>query len=294
MPTTFGQYYHRFFSALLKDVLLLWRAQVIGVILAFAILLLQIHYGVIPKTLTFQAVMSLVWPYGILLLGLIAVSAMRIPVLLDRKRQQEVESVRSEKEILSSELVEQKKSSEDKNSGQVRALQEKIRELEDAARINAASQLVDLSVSLRTEQLPKAILMGTGQDSFGQSFQVHVSEMTLLIYNHGEKPVVLRGCKLWKLHATQQIREISLHEVATSSAPVYVNVTEPLVRVISDSPTLNFSSLQGKYSIRIVITYRQGSTMQDAEPRDFQLICKPWKGTGTLRIDANEIPVQQS
>jgi hypothetical protein len=163
-----------------------------------------------------------------------------------------------------------------------------------ATKADTAGQLVNLSLSLRTEETPQAILMGTGRDSLGQPFQVHVTEMTLLIYSHGDKPVVLRRCKLWKLHATEQIREIPLHEVATLTSPVCVNVTEPLVRVISESPTLDFTSLQGKYTIRIVITYCQGVTTEDAEPRDFQLVCKPWRGSGTLRIDANEIPAQQS
>lgn len=191
-------------------------------------------------------------------------------------------------------LNDQRKSAKDRESEQVKALQNRVLELEEAARIDVELQKVNLSLSLKTEDTPKAILMGTGQDSSGQPFQVHVTEMTLLIYNHGEKPVVLRGCKLWKLHATQQTREISLHGVATSATPVYVDVTEPLVRTISDNPTLNFVSLQGKYTVRIMVMHCQGATTISAQPRDFQITCKPWRGSGTLRIEASEIPTEQS
>ena len=63
----------------------------IGVLLAFAIVLLQIHYGLIPKTLTVQAVLSVGWPYAVLLFILIVIPLARTPFILDEKRQEEDE-----------------------------------------------------------------------------------------------------------------------------------------------------------------------------------------------------------
>ncbi len=212
---------------------------------------------------------------------------------IDRKRQEELETVRSSNENLSRELAEQKKSAGDRESAQVKTLQERVNQLETIVESEKKHRQVNISVSLKTEERPKAILMGTGQDSSGQPFQAHVTEMSLLVYNQGEKSVVLRACKLWKLHATGATQQLPLHNVATLDAPVCVELTEPLLRAISGGPPFNFTSLQGEYTVRIVITYCEGSTLEDAQPKDFQLTCKPWRGGGTLRIDANEVPVEQ-
>lgn len=151
-----------------------------------------------------------------------------------------------------------------------------------------------LSVSLRTEKTPRAIGMGSSQDVNSQRIEVRVTEITLLIYNHGEKPVVVRGCKLWELHAIEAIQDFELHGVVTSDVPKEADITELLLRTISGKSTLNFSSLQGKHTVRVVIKYSDGSTHKEAEPQNFQVICGRWMGGPTLRIDAHEIIDQQS
>ncbi len=161
-------------------------------------------------------------------------------------------------ENLSAEFKAKLTQQAESHTSQIDKLKTEVASLHESAQADRERRLVNLSLSIRTEELPHPIMMGTGQDSFGQPFQVHVTVMTLLIYNHGKKPVVLRECNLWKIHSTQQTK-IPLHGVVTSAAPVCVDITEQLVRTISDTSTLNFTSLQGKYTVRIVITYCEGS-----------------------------------
>jgi FtsZ-binding cell division protein ZapB len=153
---------------------------------------------------------------------------------------------------------------------------------------------VRLSLSLKTEERLRPILTRPTQDSFGAPNYVHVSEMTLLIYNHGERPVAPRGCKIWKLHATEATQELPIHGVVTSAAPMPVDITVPLLHAISGNKPIDFASLQGKCSLRIVVAYSEGSVHKDAEPRDFELSCKPWRGGMTLRIEAIEVTSEQS
>lgn len=192
------------------------------------------------------------------------------------------------------DAAEKMAKSEVNHESEITRRDSQIEDLKRTVESLKAQRQVSLSISLKTGEKPKAILMGSSQDASGQPIQAYVSEMTLLIYNHGERPVVLRGCKLWKLHATESIQEFTLHDVVTSSAPSCVDITEPVLRAISGSKTFNFVSLQGKYSVRIVIAYSQGLSVEDARPHDFQLSCRPWRGGTTLRIDANEITQEQS
>lgn len=83
------RYYRRFFPALGRDLPGLGKGQMIGAILAMAILLLQIHYGVIPHALTRQAILSFAWPYLVLLVLLALISAVKTPLTLDQAREKE-------------------------------------------------------------------------------------------------------------------------------------------------------------------------------------------------------------
>lgn len=232
----------------------------IGVILAFAIVLLQIHYGLIPKTLTVQAVLSVAWPYAVLLFILIIIPVVRTPVILDRRRQQETEVIASEKENLSKELAEQR-----------------VRKIKLSASLKTGGGFADafMTISSRFSAQPLT--------------HIAVSNATLVIYNHGEKPVRLMGYKLWKLNAVEKVLECPLHEMLGPYPPINIDVTGPLVQVISGQAQPNFESVPGEYKIRFEVSFRQESDQPESQTFDFHLTCQREKGGLTLKLSANEI-----
>jgi len=83
-------YYKRWFIRFVKDLLRLGVSQVIGLLLALAILLLQIHGGLIPPNLSGPALESVLLPYLLVLVALLILSAAHAPVTLDRERAAEL------------------------------------------------------------------------------------------------------------------------------------------------------------------------------------------------------------
>jgi len=85
-PVTYREYYSRWIRAFRLDLLRLGKKEMIGAVLAVLILAFQWYYGFIPQDHGWQAVKSLGWPYLLLLIGLLVVSAIRAPVCVDRDR----------------------------------------------------------------------------------------------------------------------------------------------------------------------------------------------------------------
>ena len=59
----------------------------ISVFVSVGILALQVHYGVIPSSLTLVAIKSAGWPYGLLIIGLGLLCAICVPAQLDHERR---------------------------------------------------------------------------------------------------------------------------------------------------------------------------------------------------------------
>jgi hypothetical protein len=174
---------------------------------------------------------------------------------------------------------------------QTRVIDELKAKVEELSK-SAQRDVVRLSVSIRTEKTIKVIPMRLSE-SGGQSVIAHVSNLTLLVYNHRQEPVVLRACKLWKLHATEGPLEVPIHEVVTSDAPKSADIVEPLLQTLFPRQNLNFSSLAGRCQIRLVLAYSEGGAPKDDSPRDFEIICKQIGGA-TVLITAAEITGAQS
>jgi len=68
----------------------------IGVLLAFAILLCQIHFGVIPKDLTARNFVSIALPYAVLLGVVVILAIVNAPVKLDATRENECSGLRKQ------------------------------------------------------------------------------------------------------------------------------------------------------------------------------------------------------
>jgi hypothetical protein len=174
-------------------------------------------------------------------------------------------------------------------SEKIKSLEAGIKELETTAKAAADRQKVKLSVSLKTEATPKPILMKISSQFSAQQFApIYVPEMTLVIYNQGEKPVRLRKYKLWKLAAVEPSQENNLHGMVGPSAPENVDVTEPLLHVISGQAKHDLDSLLGTCRIRVVVTYSEDSKQADSQPQDFQITCER-SGGGAIKIIADEI-----
>jgi len=79
------RYYSRFLRQTCKNVIKDGVPQVIGAVLAFAILILQIRFGAVPHDLAWPNVWSIAWPYSALCAALVAWAALRAPVQLDEE-----------------------------------------------------------------------------------------------------------------------------------------------------------------------------------------------------------------
>jgi len=171
---------------------------------------------------------------------------------------------------------------------------EKSKSLE--ARINALEttekadqQKVKLSASLKTEARSKPILMRMStQISSYPLIVINVSEMTLVIYNQGERPVRLRKYKLWKLGAVEASQENNLDDIVDPSVPANVDVTEPLLHVISGQAQHDLDSVLGTCRIRVVVTYSEDLKQADSQPQDFQITSQRIGGAA-IKIIADEI-----
>jgi hypothetical protein len=234
-------------------------------------------FGIHSVTNIWKIALSAAMGYGTAFVFALLWKLIAVPAALDQEK--------------AVELAKEKKSAEDDQSAQVKELQEKARQLEDAARMEADRRKVNLSASLKTEPRSKPLIMRmSSQFSVAQSILVHVPEMSLVIYNHGEKAVRLRGYKLWKLAAVEASEEITLHDMVSPSTPAYVDVTEPLLRVVSGQAQHEFESLLGTCRIRLVVTYADDSKPVDSQPQDFQITCQR-AGGAAIRILADEILV---
>jgi len=87
---TFKDYYRRFRKQFAKDLLRFGREQVIGALLAVAILALQLYFGLIPAFQTRKSWVSILLPYFLLIVGLCVLSALRAPVAVDRDRHKQI------------------------------------------------------------------------------------------------------------------------------------------------------------------------------------------------------------
>ena len=99
LPVDYKVYYRRLFHKFRKDLFKLGSGQVIGALLTIAILALQLYYGVIPRTLTLQAIASVGWPYLVIVIGLCLLSALRAPAQIDADCQREVKLLSAELEL---------------------------------------------------------------------------------------------------------------------------------------------------------------------------------------------------
>jgi hypothetical protein len=87
------QYYSRFLRQTWKNLIKDGVPQVIGAVLAFAILLCQIRFGAVPHDLAWPNVWSIAWPYGALCAALALWAALRAPVQLDKEQATQIADV---------------------------------------------------------------------------------------------------------------------------------------------------------------------------------------------------------
>lgn len=107
-------YYGRVFWAAWNDFKAATREQIIGALLAFAILLCQIQFGAIHRADVQASVWSVAWPYTLLLAGLLLWHLIRAPWGLDAKRVKELGDSRKEFNRLINQNADLKQEAENK------------------------------------------------------------------------------------------------------------------------------------------------------------------------------------
>ena len=236
---------------------------------------------------TWLSLWSLVWILVILQGAVAAVRRRENTINTLNAAQDKLTSEKATAEAHASELQQALETLRDQHHNLQSEHQTAMLELEKS------KQSPVLSASIKTEETAKPFMMGP-QDDYGQPLQFHVTQLKLVIYNHKQEPVVLRGCKLWKLQAAEQTEEIPLHEIVKAGAPTSVDITQPVLSVVSNRRTPPFTIVHGKSSVRVVITYSDGTRLKDYQPFDFELTCGPSSGGLTYRIDAKEQTAEQS
>src|SRR5437660_11487680 len=92
--SSFATYYCRVVAQIFADVWRLAKQQVIiGAVATILILVLQIHYGIIPKQFTLSSILAVVYPYLLIVACALIFHAVRAPWILDNKRQEEIETL---------------------------------------------------------------------------------------------------------------------------------------------------------------------------------------------------------
>lgn len=84
------EYYKRMFAAFWKDFAKSTAEQVVGALLAVAILVLQIHYEVTKEAEIKGSEWAIAWPYIMLVAAFFLIHLLRVPWKLDQKLQEQI------------------------------------------------------------------------------------------------------------------------------------------------------------------------------------------------------------
>jgi hypothetical protein len=90
LPRNFSSYYRRFLRQVRTDLFQWGRGQVIGAVVTLAILLLELYFGVVPKSMTVAALESFGWPYLAVIAVFLMGTLLKAPVELDNQRASQV------------------------------------------------------------------------------------------------------------------------------------------------------------------------------------------------------------
>lgn len=105
--TTYVRYYRRWISWFIKDVTRLGMSQMVGLLIAVAILFLQIHWGVISPNLSGHALESVLLPYIVVLGVFLFWASLRAPVALDRERAMDITALENNNKRLKMAIQKQ-------------------------------------------------------------------------------------------------------------------------------------------------------------------------------------------
>jgi hypothetical protein len=101
---TSGHTNRRFLAQICRDVFRLGGAQVVGAVITIAILVFQLHYGIIPPSATMASLKSIALPYAVLVLLLVLLSTLTAGVKLDNERIQQLSAFKQARQAAEAEL----------------------------------------------------------------------------------------------------------------------------------------------------------------------------------------------
>jgi len=229
-PTTYRDYYRRWFKAFRIDLIRLGMEQVIGALLAILILAFQWYYGLIPQTHGWAEFKSIVWPYVVLLVVLTVISVIRAPVHLDRKRSAELENMDSERENLESQL----KRKED--------------EEEQRSKLD-----FDFRLSTRQPFVPGIRMQITPtQNEF-----VQMPTMAITVWNMGRDYIQISMCKLSSDDPYREITIKSDQHIPPKPGEEILLVTEQLAEILF--PSRNLQQIRENQNAHIDVQCRSYS-----------------------------------
>jgi hypothetical protein len=189
--------------------------QVIGIALAFAIVILQIRSGVIPQHLTPEALASIAWPYAALTGLLIVIAIVKAPVKLDMERA--IEASSRDEQIASLQRNIASHSSE---------------EFETRFRFHLKA-----NPSARTDIKMRYL------DTF---LMIGVSTVELVVTNGGLRPFNLLACRWFR-------ESVPVHRPVSPHAPVRVNLTEEIIMALVGNDFNSVPSVSQTHTLHVAI-----------------------------------------
>jgi hypothetical protein len=242
-PITHRDYYHRWIQSFWTDIFRLGKGQVLGALLAFAILLLQLKLGVVPHALARQAWASILWPYILLVAAVILASCLRTPVLVDRKRVEEI-SARDER-------IERLQTS-----------------LELATRQKEIPQ-VNFDFRLYSKPGPHIFMkMNYGYGGIDAS----VPFVGIAVSNKSERRIEVVACELAKVHQSNQMM-IETDQLIGPMDSVDVDVTRRFIELVAELREPSWDKIFGTYQVEVAVECRAEKAERPvkAEPKIFDV-----------------------
>src|SRR5208337_1076134 len=198
-PVTYREYYRRWIRAFRTDLFRLGKEQVIGAIVVILVLFFQWYYGLVPQNHGWQAIKSVGWPYLIILIVFLILSAVRAPVTLDRERRASANNMMAEKDRLQATI-----SKERENAIKLTA---RINDLNNPKRSPAEEhsyKIAEAALKKLPPQTTEALrhLRNSGSLTFGMYLPVLPPGITAQqcqeIYNECEKERLVNGDRISK------------------------------------------------------------------------------------------------
>lgn len=230
----------------------------LGALLAIAILVLQLWFHLIPQQFTWQAVVSVALPYLLLVVGLVAVSAIRSPVAVDKKRQEQIDDLVTQQETERQQSSAQHRSELAERSAEIEKLKSEVLSLQELIKSEAARRLVEFSFWLAPTGTP--LTYHVWNSRVNSTFQTSLPGVSLVVFNEAESSMVVLGYEISTDNEAKSGKEENLG-VGPGAHGCFL-VTDAVMQVLSGPPRpgqppfWDVERIKGEHTVTVTVRYQ--------------------------------------